>query len=187
MEERPPVESIAYLKGELPDTDSSTAFPLAYGDKPVLVPFAPGLLCAYLWDEGGRFSYVQRRHLLASQTDEARLHASAIENLKRRVGANLQLHAQGPSWMLTCEGNFEASLLMVDELWEEVLREQAGGQPVAAAPARDVLCFCPSTRADGIEQLRGIVERVWAGGEHLVSKQLFMRRAGRWSTLDTNR
>ncbi len=187
MQERSPTDSIAYLKGVPPDSDPSAPRPLAQGDMPVLVPFAPGLLCAYLWDEGDRFSYVQNRHLLAARLDQGRMHASAIENLKRQVGTNLQLHVQGASWMLTCDGNFEASLLMVDELWEKLLRDQAGEEPVAAVPARDILCFCPSTLREGIGQLHGIVERVWEGGDHLVSRQLYTRRAGRWSPLDPER
>ena len=42
--------------------------------------------------------------------------------------------------MLTAGGNYEATLILLPEVWESVA-EMVSGQIVAAVPARDVLYF----------------------------------------------
>jgi hypothetical protein len=51
---------------------------------------------------------------------------------------------------------------------------------VVAVPARDVLAFTDAKSAAGIAELRGLVDRLFPGGDHLISPDLYKRDAGRW-------
>src|SRR5688572_28513019 len=77
--------AIAYLKAEVPQDDPVSAEHLIDDDAPVLEPFADGLLRMYLVDEGGMFSYVQRRDLRAAGIDADELHRIGLENLRKRA------------------------------------------------------------------------------------------------------
>jgi uncharacterized protein YtpQ (UPF0354 family) len=81
--------------------------------------------------------------------------------------------------MLTAGGDFEASLLLLDDLWhrqESIVK----GELVAAVPARDVLLFAGSNFDIGLRELRTAVEKVSENGSYLISKRLLVRRNNRW-------
>ncbi len=87
---------------------------------------------------------------------------------------------EGPI-MITCGGNYEASLLLVPKLWD-ALSPMLSGDPVVAVPARAMLLVCGGDDEVGVATLR---ERV-AGASQLpypISGELFTRRDGRWHLL----
>ena len=171
--------SIAYLKQEIPASDPGPAVSLSVEDSPVLRKFAPGLLAAYLVDDGDRFSYMQGRDLRETGVGEDQLHIQAVANLARFADGKLRIQKSGLVWALFLDGNLEASLLMLDGIWDGSLREYARS-PVVAVPARDVIAFCDSSSAGGISELRAVVDRVWPGGDHLLSRDLYRRQDRNW-------
>jgi|KBSMisStandDraft_5_1062788.scaffolds.fasta_scaffold241938_3 hypothetical protein len=173
-------KAIAYLKPEVPSNDAEPALKLDADESPILRGFAPGLLTAYLVDEGDRFSYLQGRDLREAGTSEEELHGQALANLAALADGTVTIRQTGPIWGLFLDGNFEASLMLLDDLWTHGLREYAE-DPVVAIPARDVLAFCDVESAAGMSELRAAVKRVWPGGDHLLSENLYRRVEGRWS------
>lgn len=85
---------------------------------------------------------------------------------------------------LFLEGNFEASLILFDELWDELLKSYVSGDYAVAIPSRDVLVFCDSESKSSIEELKLVIERVWDGGDHLLINKILVRKAGEWKYLD---
>ena len=77
-------------------------------------------------------------------------------------------------------GDFEASVILLDDLWDGEFRQFVKGEYAAAIPARDMLAFCDSTSADGIAELQRIIQRVQPTGGHLLTKMIYVRRGGRW-------
>ena len=179
-----PLDAIAYLKAEVPASDPAPDLQLNADDSPVLKTLGGGLLVAYLLDEGNRFSYVQGRHLRAAHVDADELHRRAVKNLQQAADGRVTIQQSGPIWGLFFDGNFEASLILLDELWDVSLRDYHGGEPVIAVPARDVLCFSNSSSAAGIAEMRAAIERVWPTGDHLISRNIFRRRGREWVALE---
>jgi uncharacterized protein YtpQ (UPF0354 family) len=175
-------KALAYLKPEVPSSDPAPVVSLSADDSPVLREFAPGLLTAYLIDEGDRFSYVQGRDLREAGIREDDLHYLAVANLADLAEGKLTIRAIGPVWALFLDGNFEASLTLIDDLWSHGLREYAR-DPVVAIPTRDVLAFCDVESAAGVSELRAVVDRVWPSGDHLLSENLYRRVDGLWQIL----
>jgi Protein of unknown function (DUF1444) len=173
-------EALAYVKGDVRDADPAPVVHLNEDDSPVLKRVAEGLHVAYLVDEGDEFSYVQGKHLKAAELDVDQLHALAVANLKSAAEGRVTVREIGPAWMLVFDGHFEASLILLDDLWEGALRAYHAGDPAIALPARDVLCFCDLLSSAGVAELRGVIQRIWPAGDHLVSDKLFRRRDGVW-------
>ena len=76
--------------------------------------------------------------------------------------------------MVLCGGSFEASLILIDELWEDTLDHFAPNGFIAAFPCRDILAFCDAESAAGIEQLRQIITRA-EEGDHQITPVPYYR------------
>jgi uncharacterized protein YtpQ (UPF0354 family) len=177
--------ALAYLKVEVPPDDPEPVVSLPWADAPVCRSLGDGLLVMYLMDQGDRFEYVNGRDLGAAGLREDDLHAIAVANLLSVVEEEgVELRAVPDAWALFFDGNFEASLLLLDGLWDDRLTEYHGGHPAVAIPARDVLAFCDGRSPEGIASLRRIVARVWPDGDHLLSDGLFRRQERRWVRFD---
>jgi hypothetical protein len=179
-----PLDALAYLKAEVPSDDPAPVMAVDGDDAPVLRKLGGGLLVAYLVDEGDHFAYVQGRDLRAAGLDDERLHARAVANLANAAEGRVKLQRHGEVSVLFFDGHFEASLMLLDDLWDHSLREAHGGRPAVAAPARDVICFCDSSSTEGLAELRAVIARVWPGGDHLLSDRIFERKDGRWRVRD---
>lgn len=106
--------------------------------------------------------------------------------LRRAAAANLyavleqvRFHGQPPAVMLSLDG-LESSALLAHGFWDE-LAESVPGELVVGAPARDVVIFTGADSGSGLRKVRRAVDRVFlAGGPHLLSPDLLVRRHHRW-------
>jgi len=105
-------------------------------------------------------------------------------DLRRRAASNLdahldtvRIHGQPPALMLSFQG-LESSLVLADPFWDS-LEGAVPGELVLGVPARDVVIFTGSSSRSGIEKARRAVDRVfYAGGPHLLIRDLLVRRDG---------
>jgi uncharacterized protein YtpQ (UPF0354 family) len=160
------------------DTGRSVA--LGHADSPVFRDLANGLLVLYVVDAGQSFEFVQNRHLTAAGMTPEDLHAAALSNFHEFIAERTRIQAHGGVFALFLDGNFEASLLLVDSLWDEALAEYAPNGFVVVVPARDVLAFTDAGSASGVDELRDVVSRVFPCGDHTIASDLYCREAGRW-------
>jgi hypothetical protein len=47
-------------------------------------------------------------------------------------------------------------------------------------PCRDILAFCPARSTEGRTQLGELIERVWEGADHRLTKDFYRRVEGTW-------
>jgi hypothetical protein len=115
--------------------------------------------------------------------EQPMLRRQATANLTARLGA-VKIHGQAPSLMLSFDG-LESSLLLADGFWES-LRESVPGELVIGVPARDVVIVTGSESKPGLEKAKRAVDRVFfAGDEHLITRDLLVRRNGGWEPLSS--
>jgi uncharacterized protein YtpQ (UPF0354 family) len=120
------------------------------------------------WDDLDRFE-LSRRAL--------RRHAAA--NLDARLD-RVRIHGQPPALLLSFEG-LESSVVLAEGFWDDVA-EAVPGDLVLGVPARDVVIITGSQSPSGLAKARRAVDRVFfAGGSHLLLRDLLVRRAGRWA------
>lgn len=173
----------AYLKAQDMD-DSDTVVELSYDDSPVLRPLVVPLLVSYVVDAGDRYELVQNRHLKDEGIDEQALHRIGLANLAQLVNERPpQVHPYGHIFAVVMGGDFEASLLLLDSLWEKRFRQFVHGDYAVAVPARDILAFCDASSTEGLHELREVIQRVFATGEHVLSSRLYVRHQGRWERM----
>lgn len=175
---------VPLIKQIVPDDDPCPVLELGDSDAPYSEPLLPGLCLLFAFDQPDQFAFLQSRHLSSLGLQPEDVRPLALENLRRRL-PKIERHGSAPAFMLTVGGNLEAALLLLDDLWESQ-RELVEGDVVAAVPARDVLLFTGSRSLEGIEAVRASVERVWnnPSSDHLLSKDLFVFRAGAWEPLE---
>ena len=84
---------------------------------------------------------------------------------------------------LLLDGQFESSLILLDDLWDSSLAKYTPKSPIVALPSRDVLAFCDAQSLLGIVELKQLVERS-AENDHQLTTILYYRQDGQWLPLD---
>jgi hypothetical protein len=109
----------AYLKvKEFGHLDNGVS--LAHRDAPIIKDLTNSLCVAYVVDEGGHFKYLQNRDCEKSGLSKSEIHKISVRNLAELAKERIQIRPYGNIYAVMLDGNFEASLILVDGLWEKV-------------------------------------------------------------------
>ena len=134
---------------------------------------------ADLPDSTRSLSIEERDALGVAQSD---LRELSIANLAQ-ILPPIERHGDGPWYLLTAGGDYVASILLIDEVWQE-LGEEVDGDIVAAVPARDVLLFTSSKSSEGLVRIRDKARDIVQGGHHVISETLIRRTQGHWKVFE---
>ena len=107
------------------------------------------------------------------------LHSVSLENL-RSLNLNVLAHKGERFVMLTAGGNFEATLLLLPEIWESVA-EMVQGDIIAVTPARDIIFFTGDSEAENLAELRRRTSRAIEKADKPLSRCFFRYAGGNWS------
>lgn len=175
--------AIAFLKSDV-GPDDRAILQLEHDQSPVLRQLGNGLLVGYVVDQGTSFEFITNGHLAAQGFSSDQLHEVGLANLAKAVHSRgVKVYPNGSTFAVIAGGNFEASLILLEDLWEEGLRQFTNARYAVAVPARDVLAFGDPDDPVALSQLRDIIDRVWPDGDHLLCNRLFTRTCGVWSFL----
>jgi uncharacterized protein YtpQ (UPF0354 family) len=106
------------------------------------------------------------------------LHALAMKNLPKVI-SRIEKHGNGPSFLLSAGNCYEASLLLIDGLWDQ-LQRTVTGDIVAVVPTRTIVLFTGAGSNEGISAMRERAKQVYAAEHHPVSQTLLRRNTGKW-------
>lgn len=121
-------------------------------------PFLDDFIVTLAHDAGDRFELLQRDHLSSLGLDEARAFQLGVDNLTTFAASGaVALHDAGGMYAVIAGGNFEASLLLVRELWADIAEQLGAKTLLAAVPARDLLAIALAT-TESAATLRNWVE-----------------------------
>jgi uncharacterized protein YtpQ (UPF0354 family) len=172
--------AIAYLKAVLPK-NGPPSVALSPADSPIVRTYSEGLCICYVVEDGKSYRYIQHRHLTQDGLTEDELHEIGLRNLAGLASKrNLQVCPHLGIFAVLMGGDFEASTILLDQLWEQDFRQFVQGEYAVALPARDVLAFCDAGSARGISELKQIIGRIIPTGDHLISPRIYIRRDGRF-------
>jgi len=102
----------------------------------------------------------------------------ARENLKALL-PKLQVFADDGFYWVTAGGDYDASLLLFEELWRN-LTLPLEGELIAAVPARNALLITGSGDSAGLAALKRMVAQVVATDSYRLTDQLFVFREGKF-------
>ncbi len=145
------------------------------------------LIILYAEDTPHNIRYLGEEHLDELGVDRAGLRQTAIDNLDRLL-PDVEARGADGTYMLIADGNYEASLLLFDDIWSGDIWTTGSlpvaGEVVIAVPARDVLVVTGSRDAAGLAMLREIAADVVANDPYYLTDQLFIYRDGRFQPFE---
>ena len=120
--------------------------------------------------------WVLPHHLAGTGATVADVHRQAMGNLFTLCAGHIRVQQFESIFGVFVDGKSEASMFLLERLWQQDFAGLVGKGYAIAAPARDVLAFCDIDSAAGVAELKRMVGRVWQGGDHLLSRELFRVR-----------
>ena len=176
-------ETIAYLKRTEPG-EGKLVQELEDSDQPFCLPFLEDVSIFFLFDKGDSYCLAQEKHFQSQDLSQDAILDIAISNLKKQRQELIEITNHENVFLFSGSGNLEASLLLIPELWDIGLKEYFPNGCVAAIPARDELAVCDKYNKEGMNYLRGVVEKVWPIGDHVLTKSLLLRENSKWAKYD---
>ncbi len=144
-------------------------------DEPIVEHLAGDLLVFYAFDLPGMFQLVARRHCAALGLDAGDLRALSVRNLVKRR-PKPQVKQTDRCVMLILDGDLEASLLLVDILWEQLV------------PTREGLLVTGADVDGGVAVLNYAVSQAWesprTNPKLLLTRSLLIRQGTSWQLLE---
>ena len=142
-----------------------------------------GLEVNYVLGEIGKLQYLRESDLSKVRMTRDELHTRAIRNLADAARRNPVdvVRQEGGSFVALWvkEGHWsEATLLLVDELWDKTFKALAPNGFTAAIPRPDMLVFCDAGNAAGLAELRAIVTQAFHS--ETITKAVFRRDGLSW-------
>jgi hypothetical protein len=146
------------------------------GFRPATERLVADLSIVYAFDQPRSLQIMTEAERTALGVPTEDLRALAVRNLRRLV-PEIRHEESGAAHMLLAGGNFEASLLLLDDLWTR-LAADLPGELVACAAARDMMLYTGSGISGGVEVLRQLASRIITEGSYALSGTLL-----RWTGL----
>lgn len=182
--------SIAYLKriesknGAQSLAGSFLSLEAGESDTLPVKMFSHELAVFYVYDDGTTFTYVSDAMREEAGLSYDELHEVALANLARRF-RDMEMHQANGMFVLAGLGKFEASMVLLGTLWDQLSNRYFPNGVIAALPARDVLGVCDAKEEAAIAHLQATTQKLWDDDvDYLLARQLYARSAqGVWTPL----
>jgi len=140
----------------------------------VYEPYNAQLLVVYAQDTKTGISYFPEDALKRAGIAKDTLRPLAIKNLNRLLSSQIELRGGNGVYMFTAGGNYEASIILLDDIWTKD-NMQVDGDFVIGIPSRDVLLVTGSNDKEGISKVKETVQKIYSTGNYTVSDYLYRR------------
>jgi uncharacterized protein YtpQ (UPF0354 family) len=144
--------------------------------------FNDELIVVYAEDSPKNIRYLTPQDLDEIGLTRAELRELAVNNL-RTILPKIEIHKGPLISMVTAGGDYEACLLLLDDLWTSGTFK-VDGDIVVAVPSRDLLLLTGSGTSGGIAKLRGVATEAVESASYGLTDALFVYRDGRFLKLE---
>lgn len=169
---------LPHFQADTPADDTAPVFAIGSKDAPVVRTFLGDLVLTYVVRDPDAIVYVRERDV-GPEGIEA-LHALAVDNLRALALASLDLRAEGKVFRVVLGKHLDASVLLLDEYWDEIAPAKVGGPLALAIPAARTVAIADASSPAAMTELRALLARSFAEDDHPLSDAIFKRRAGAW-------
>jgi len=138
------------------------------------------LVVMYAFDSETGISFASAEDVEAFGIAGPALRARAVENLMNYL-PDISSQGNGSLSILMADGNYEASLILVDEIWTHD-QFDVTGDIVVFVPTRDVVLVTGSEEIEGLAIARELIANSeWS---YFISGQSFVRTGDGWAVFD---
>jgi uncharacterized protein YtpQ (UPF0354 family) len=148
-----------------------------YEQEPLAESYNNEIVIVYAHDEPKRMRYLMAQEDIGIERDKLR--EAAVENL-RRILPKIEMGIVGDVSIISAGGDYDASLLLLDDIWSGG-QIKVNGDIVVAIPARDVLLVTGSRSRNGLKAIRELAAKYVATEPHRLIDTLFVYRNGRFT------
>lgn len=141
-------------------------------------PLVSGLVVLFAEDSPSNIRYVDRGSLEKTEVDLATIREKSIENLLRKL-PEIEIQGSDGLYMVVADGNYDASLLLVDEIWSST-NFQVDGEIVVSIPARDTLLVSGTKNVKQLAQLIKLSKEIYSESPYYISSNIYVRRDSQW-------
>jgi uncharacterized protein YtpQ (UPF0354 family) len=140
--------------------------------------FSAELIVLYAEDSPTSIRYLGPKDLEQVKVKKTELRALACENLQRLL-PKIERRGTNGVYMLTAGGDYEASLLLLDAMWNAGELD-VKGDVVVAIPARGLLLVTGSQHPQGIKTIQQMAKEAATRAPYRLTEKLFVHRNGRF-------
>jgi len=149
-------------------------------------PYNDDLVVLYAEDTPHNIRYLVPNELAEAGVTRTELRALAVANL-RKLLPRIEIRREPLVSMVVADGNYESSLLLLDEIWSKgEVPARVDGEVVIAIPARGVLLFTGSRNQPGLARLRALATNAAKTSTYRLTDALFVYRGGRFARFGGN-
>ncbi|MCA9815321.1 MAG: DUF1444 family protein [Cyanobacteria bacterium HKST-UBA01] len=133
------------------------------------------LFLVYGLDKKNNISYLMKYQRKLIKLDDASLLRLAKKNLSHVVSdedGTVGFVEKDKYVMLLCGGDYESSLIFLDETFEAI-KPKVDGRYVFAVPSRDVVLIAGDRSKSAIDFMRGFSKKYFKEGDHVISDRLY--------------
>ncbi len=144
----------------------------------VFEEFNAELVILYAEDSPKNLRYFTTKDLELVNLKVADLKSLAIRNLSKIV-PKIEIQSGNGFYIVTAGGNYEASLILFESLWDGV-QIKVDGDYVIAIPSRDMLLVTGTKNKEGIKKISELAINIVAEDSYHLTSDLFVRREGKF-------
>ncbi|HEX4342917.1 MAG TPA: DUF1444 family protein [Verrucomicrobiae bacterium] len=134
------------------------------------------LIVLYAEDSPKNIRYFKPQDLDDLHIDRKDLRPLACKNLMRLL-PEIKRYGTNGMYMLKADGNYETSLLLIDSIWTNLVKD-VKGEIVVGVPTRDLLIVTGSGNYLGLKTTEQIVQKAFAEGSYRLTTNLFFYHSG---------
>lgn len=151
-------------------------------DEIVYEPLNSELFIVYAIDDGSTLRYLLMSDMEKIGLQRNELRALSIKNLMSQV--EVLVEDEASHYRIVSDGNFDASFLLVPEVWTKENFPNINGNIWVAVPSRDMLLVADSSNPFGVAFLKQKLKEVVSRSEHPISDKIFEFRNGLFMILN---
>ncbi|MDR6966658.1 uncharacterized protein YtpQ (UPF0354 family) [Flavobacterium arsenatis] len=134
------------------------------------------LFIFYVQDTDTNINYLTKEDFKTLNVDINELKKVAIKNLSNII--EIEKHGENGYYLLLADGNYESSLILLDIWYKENF--EVKGEFIIGIPSRDLLIITGKKDIYNLERLKKTIEEINENGDHLVSKDIFEYKEGKF-------
>jgi len=133
----------------------------------------------YVYDNGSGLEILQESDLMKLNISKEELHEIAMANFRQLISQRLNAQNNGETFWFILDGNLEAGLVLVDEIWDQV-EAHLNEEIVICVPARDVIIATGKSNENIIADFTEKAINILTSGDHPLSYNWFIRQDKQW-------
>ena len=138
------------------------------------------LNCLYVYDNESGLEIILESELNKLSITKDELHEIAMSNYRQLVSQRLNAQNNGEAFWFILDGNLEAGLVLVDEIWDQV-EGHLNEEIVICVPSRDVIIATGKSNENVIADFTEKAKQILTTGDHPLSNNWFIRKDKQWN------